>query len=1047
MIDARSEQNNMDAESESGEEETEGGEVLREGEEQQQDLVADETIDDVSGDDRDLNDSDNIDMKKYNVMNFALTNARSLPPKIASLTTAIRELSLDFMMVSESWIRNTRDTVRNLGDYKDAENIELICKNRPTRGGGVCVAFNNRSARLKRFPLPTSNFEVVCATGKIKSFSRKIAVIVVYIPPKYDNTQVASFCEYLADAIEKVNRELSLPYICVGGDINRKDITRAFEDFPEIRKLPNIPTRQGAALDLCYTNFGDEIYRFATHPPLTNMDGTPSDHLVVSYDFKIKKKHWFQTTVRTVRTIREKDMDVFRTRLATETWEEMDGKTSTEMVEIFDRKTKAHYDHVFPAREVKTRSSDLPWVTKRLKRAIRRKKRKYRTMGKSKEWLEMARVLERDINDNRVRHVGKVKKKALQDGGRAYHQTMALLTNDKPKPRWTPCDLFPELNEKETAERCADFFNGISSEFDQIDAPVPPMDMVDPPLAYQISGRLRVCKKPRSEMDLDPKVVTHCCDVLAMPLQKIYAEVFRTCSWPKQWKNETVTIIPKNAAPASLSETRNLSCTPLYSKVLESFLLEKLREEVTLNDTQFGGIKGLGVDHFLVETWDEILRAVDSGGKATNLMSIDFQKAFNRMDHAVCMDRLTRKGAGAHLVQLVGAFLHRRTMTVKAGNEKSDPRFVNGGAPQGSILAPFLFCVTSEILAETVMDTSMENLYGESTAGGATSPPTSPEAEMSHEEQDTSGEEWAAVEAEFNFFRRRKHNPLNDTVHSEAPAGEEDGNDEVPRPSVKAYIDDFNIIEVVDTSRAARHITTHKTKLSIHVKRSEKIFENINNRAADINMVVNAQKTQMLCIDANPNCETRTFMKPGTEHINSRPELKILGFHFGEKPTCHNQIEFLLNKCRSRLWSLRKMVSYGLSEEDLAKYYEVNLRPVLEYTQCTYHSMLTRTQAGKLEQTQSRALKIIYGTGRGSYSVLREVAKIDTLEKRRTDAFERFAVKCSKNPLINFKWCPLNPEPQYPLRQRRRYLEENARTQKLYDSPLFALRRTLNRLG
>ena len=149
-----------------------------------------------------------IDRNKFNLMNFSLTNSRSLPPKIHSLITAFSELDLSFMMVTETWIKNTKETTRNMKDLADAENIELICKNRPTRGGGVCIAYDNKKCKLARFPLPTSSFEVVCAVGKVVGFSKKIAIIAVYIPPKYTLQQVGALCDYISDSIEKVKRDL-----------------------------------------------------------------------------------------------------------------------------------------------------------------------------------------------------------------------------------------------------------------------------------------------------------------------------------------------------------------------------------------------------------------------------------------------------------------------------------------------------------------------------------------------------------------------------------------------------------------------------------------------------------------------------------------------------------------------------------------------------------------------------------------------------------------------------------------------------------------------
>ena len=154
-------------------------------------------------------------------------------------------------------------------------------------------------------------------------------------------------------------------------------------------------------------------------------------------------------------------------------------------------------------------------------------------------------------------------------------------------------------------------------------------------------------------------------------------------------------LVPKNNAPDGLKQLRNLSCTPLFSKVLEGFILKSLKDSTKLSPNQYGGLKGSGAGHFLADTWQEILVSLEDNRASVQLLSIDFEKAFNRMDHNACLAALSRIGASAQDVELVACFLRGRTMQVKVGNDYSEPRTVPGGSPQGSILGNFLFCATT----------------------------------------------------------------------------------------------------------------------------------------------------------------------------------------------------------------------------------------------------------------------------------------------------------------------------------------------------------------
>ena len=117
-----------------------------------------------------------------------------------------------------------------------------------------------------------------------------------------------------------------------------------------------------------------------------------------------------------------------------------------------------------------------------------------------------------------------------------------------------------------------------------------------------------------------------------------------------------MSIIPKTSAPTEKSQLRNLSCTPLFSKLLETFILEQLKKETKLSNDQYGGMKGIGADHFLIGTWQSILSTLEDPRAAATVLSIDFEKAFNRMSHSACISALTSLGASKSTLGLVYAF-------------------------------------------------------------------------------------------------------------------------------------------------------------------------------------------------------------------------------------------------------------------------------------------------------------------------------------------------------------------------------------------------------
>ena len=182
-------------------------------------------------------------------------------------------------------------------------------------------------------------------------------------------------------------------------------------------------------------------------------------------------------------------------------------------------------------------------------------------------------------------------------------------------------------------------------------------------------------------------------DLLALPVTAIFNKITETYIWPDAWKTEHVTIIPKCTTPTTFSDCRNISCTNFLSKVYETFILNWSRSLVTPKWSQFGGGKRCGTDHFIVNALEYITAALEDNRSAVIASSIDFSKAFNRLEHKFCLETFARKGASTEILSILACFLSGRTMTVRVGKEWSVKRKVNSGARQGSVLGLHLFNV------------------------------------------------------------------------------------------------------------------------------------------------------------------------------------------------------------------------------------------------------------------------------------------------------------------------------------------------------------------
>ena len=208
-------------------------------------------------------------------------------------------------------------------------------------------------------------------------------------------------------------------------------------------------------------------------------------------------------------------------------------------------------------------------------------------------------------------------------------------------------------------------------------------------------------------------------------------------------------------------------------------------------------------------------------------------------------------------------------------------------------------------------------------------------------------------------------------------------------------------------------------------------------------MTVNAKKTQILCISSTKARETSSFIVTADSEIHSQERLKILGFTFSSRPNAAAHLEEVTKKFKCRLWLLRNLKKAKVSNEDLSKLYHVLVVPVLDYAAVVYHYLLTGEQASELERLQATALRIIWGFKK-SYAELLELSNSDTLYDRRLKLVDGFLAKVVKSDQFREEWFRTKDFHHVNLRRELFYEERFARTERLYSSPLYSMRRRLN---
>ena len=143
---------------------------------------------------------------------------------------------------------------------------------------------------------------------------------------------------------------------------------------------------------------------------------------------------------------------------------------------------------------------------------------------------------------------------------------------------------------------------------------------------------------------------------------------------------------------------------------------------------------------------------------------------------------------------------------------------------------------------------------------------------------------------------------------------------------------------------------------------------------------------------------------------------------------------------RDTVWVLRHLKIAGFSEPELAVVYRTVIRPALDYCTVVYHPMLTDEQDQAVERMQAQALKCIYGYA-DSYATMREKAGVTTHRARHIELCDKFTRKVADSPRFE-GWFPRRTGRSG--RHGEEYQEFQARTDRLFNTPLYYFRRRLN---
>ena len=135
------------------------------------------------------------------------------------------------------------------------------------------------------------------------------------------------------------------------------------------------------------------------------------------------------------------------------------------------------------------------------------------------------------------------------------------------------------------------------------------------------------------------------------------------------------------------------------------------------------------------------------------------------------------------------------------------------------------------------------------------------------------------------------------------------------------------------------------------------------------------------------------------------------------------------------------MAGFQCDKTKLRNIYCSVVRSILEYSSVVHGPMITKYQSNRLANVQKSFLRSIYGY-KLNYEQLLQESGLETLTQRRDNTLIKCARKSPANTQFSH-WFPFNTN-RTSSRRSKAYEEKHASSDRLYNSPLFKMRRLLN---
>ena len=646
-----------------------------------------------------------------------------------------------FIALTETWLKpfNT-DAQIHINGYNVFRADRIIRE----RGGALLYAHES-------IPITSSNVfdNDVCEAVLLKSSPIKLIVASVYKPCNASDSSFADLLFFLQDCINQTEESDRYTKIILG-DLNFPDLWKTNNDAVTPKscsgseqKLTNFmnnnslcqcidtPTRQGNLLDLFLCNSDCLVQH------VSSVKHVISDHNIV--DVLIPSSEIFPPTLKaSCQNVRFQEgfnsLNLFKADFVkiTKHLEDMDWEhiwsncSLEEFPQIFHNAVLGICQKFAPLKTVQGNKQHT--AHQRSYHTIQRKKRKLNSRLKClKELNPSSRQipkLQTQINQllNELKELSKSKQsrdeqkaiEKIKSNPRYFYSYAKKLSKTKKKisQLFKGKEVITESKQIADAlqEQFCSTFSDSTNPNKQIPAACHPSSSL-PTFRFDAADIISAIDEINANsscpgFSIPAVVLKKCKYALSKPLLMLWQESFNSGVVPSFYKQQLVTPVFKKGSRSLPQNYRPVSLTAheikIFERIVRTKMVDYLETNCILKCNQHGFRKGKSCLTQLLKQYEDILINL-LNDKETDVIYVDFAKAFDKVDHEILIQKLKNIGIEGKLLKWLIDFLKDRHQVVVVDGILSYLAAVLSGVPQGTVLGPLLFLIYLNDLSDFIV--------------------------------------------------------------------------------------------------------------------------------------------------------------------------------------------------------------------------------------------------------------------------------------------------------------------------------------------------------